>query len=792
MSDDQTQLVDIGIRLLQRTNDDERTIRELAFKTLQELWFSHDEVADEDEDELTLASPSGNMFNLLSPDTQRQTLKRVLVMTGVTEAARSRELGELMAGLFEHVTTKTNKVEADGAMFVIRCMVDALFEQLLRSEESEAGTGSGDLLLASENTFSTSACLRFISTLSSIAPDAVGTHSEILGTYLKLTNASDEDTLHSALVILSNTLLSIPHPSVQFLDMLERDLISLLSSSPQSILAIAVPCLCKLVDKVSWSYGKLVRLFRSCVLQLYREQRLIASGEIGAQSPKNMMRFIILAGLMCCHFSFDEHRSRHREHFKELDQLIDDTVPRFMNDLLLFFASPRLPSSVQLAATQMLGQLYIKQPSLALEPQARAVMDRAFSGDSNGHKLQIVRNFLDFLRADVKRYAARAKESKDQVREVDAKALVGNTGEMSEAGVGASLMQTYLDRIINATFVSSAATLRAVGFEVISLVLEQGLAHPLKCVPALIALSTSSDQHIRSKALKLHQDLNFKYASFIHSRDIDGVHKAYEYQVQLRGRAEDAVGYDYCVDTQETAGRQTAFLQPLYSQLRTRRARRNEFLSLLVRAGDADSNSGTLCYNNGGRPDAFFVRFVAENIASLDFKYMDEVLHVMHQISSAIANTGLAILHQLEADTETECASQAVEASVCIGILFVLREFLKAHYGITEAKCAAYNPGDSSSVRDKPATWHTQLDQGRIDWSACPFAVRRMESTADYSDQRARFKHMMAGSLEATEENAGDGRSFDGTGNVSSGSFTDELVLNAEELEQLSEQLLDE
>ncbi|KAJ2000674.1 Sister chromatid cohesion protein 2, partial [Coemansia thaxteri] len=131
-------------------------------------------------------------------------------------------------------------------------------------------------------------------------------------------------------------------------------------------------------------------------------------------------------------------------------------------------------------------------------------------------------------------------------------------------------------------------------------------------------------------------------------------------------------------------------------------------------------------------------------------------------------------------------------ASVCIGILFVLREFLKAHYGITEAKCAAYNPGDSSSVRDKPATWHTQLDQGRIDWSACPFAVRRMESTADYSDQRARFKHMMAGSLEATEENAGDGRSFDGIGNVSSGSFTDELALNAEELEQLSEQLLDE
>ncbi|KAJ1927909.1 Sister chromatid cohesion protein 2, partial [Linderina pennispora] len=36
-SDDQSRLVDIGVRVLQRTNDEERTIREFAMKTLQEL-----------------------------------------------------------------------------------------------------------------------------------------------------------------------------------------------------------------------------------------------------------------------------------------------------------------------------------------------------------------------------------------------------------------------------------------------------------------------------------------------------------------------------------------------------------------------------------------------------------------------------------------------------------------------------------------------------------------------------------------------------------------------------------
>ncbi|KAJ2742792.1 Sister chromatid cohesion protein 2 [Coemansia sp. BCRC 34301] len=818
LSCDQEQLVDIGIRLLQRTNDDERTIRELAFKTLYELWFSHEDhvlaCEEEQQQQQQQQQPmevSGNMFNTLSPEVQHQILKRVQVMTGVTEAARSRELGDLVAGLFEHITTVTTKAEAESAMFVIWCMVDALFEQLLRSEEPETNIDAGSSAV-SVSRLSTTACLRFISTLSGIAPDAVGAHSEVLGTYLRMTEASEEDVLHHVLTIFSNTLLNIPHPSTQFLESLEGDLISLLSSSPQSILSVAVPCLCTLVHKITWSYGKLIRLFRSCALQLCHERRLVASGAAGAQSPKNLMRFIILAGLTCCHFDFDEHRAMHKDHFKGLDEMIKTTVPAFMNDVLLFFASshPLLP--VQLAAMQMLGQLYIKHPPLALESRARAVMDKAFAGGNNGHKLQALRNFHDFLRADAKRYAARARASKDQVREVDAKALVGDTGEMSEAGVGASLMQTYLDRVIDATFVSNAAPLRATGFEVISLVLEQGLAHPLKCVPALIALSTSSDPHIRSKALKLHQDLNFKYASFIHSRDIEGVHKAYEYQAQLHGRVEDVVGYDPCSEAREAAGRPVAFLQPLYSLLRTRRARRNDFLSLLVKIGDVDADSGAgASYSEGWRSDVPFVRFVAENIAGLDFKYLDEVLHVNYQISAIIAGTGSNLLHQFDAESQAKDVHRAAaadtpsgaahgdrratEASVCIGILFVLREFLKAHYGIAESKCAGYNPNDPTNARDKPVVWHGQNDQGRIDWSAWPFAVKCMESTADYSDQRARFRHLMAGSLAVVEDGAGaagENRSFEDHANGSGGSFVDDMALNADELAYLTEQLIDD
>ncbi|KAJ2557410.1 Sister chromatid cohesion protein 2 [Coemansia sp. RSA 1933] len=765
LSQDHNQLVDIGIRILQRTSDEERTIRELANKIMHELWFTFEgNRAAFGEDILQARNMSGNVFNLLSPDSQQAMLRRVGVMTSVIEVARTRELTELVSNLFDHVTSWTTAAESDEALFIVRCVIDALFEQLLQAEESVDSVASA---AAEPTSLTTTRCLRFISTLSKIAPEATGLHAETLGAYLKMTDIADEETLQYVLTIFSNSLLHMPHPGSQFLESLESDLVSLLSSSPQGILSIAVPCLCMLVEKITWNYAKLIRLFRSCVLQLYREQRLLSGGKSDTMSPKNTMRFIILAGLLFRHFDFEKHKDKQKEHFKELDQLATDTVPEFMNSLLLFYASESLPTCVQLAAVQMLGQLYIKRPQLALEPRSRGMMDGAYSGDSVGHKLQVTRNFIEFLRADAHRYSSKQAESKGKERKVDAKMLVGNTGDMGEAGVGASLMQTYLDRIIDVTFAEGSAPLRAAGFEVISLVLEQGLAHPLKCVPSLIALCTSSDSHIRTRSLKLHQDLNFKYVSFIHSRDMDGVRKAYEYQLQVRGRPEDVVGYDAEADAKDVPGRPVAFLQPLYTMIRSKRIRRNELLTSLVSTGDYDSALSSAEQRH--LADIPFVRFVAENIAALDYKYLDEVLHVVFQVSAVIAGTGLNLYHQFEAESRKEAGTGGGEggaqerrgrkaqqlstrASVCIWILYLLREFLKARYSITEARCSAYNPSDTSA-RDRAASWHaSSSSDAYIDWSTCPYAMKRMETDGEYSDQRARFQHMVAESLSVADE----------------------------------------
>ncbi|KAJ2807902.1 Sister chromatid cohesion protein 2 [Coemansia helicoidea] len=762
-SENTEQLVDIGVRLLQRASDEERAIRELALKTLQDLWFT-DQLRQHASDGGPTAETPGNVFNSLPPDSQREVLKRVRVMTGVMDATRARDNADLMAGLFRHACTGPGRADNDEALFVVRCMIDALFEQLLRAEESALGAArpGGDGSDTAPPEFAAAACLRFIATLSAIAPDAVAMRAQSLSGYLRLDGAADEGALLDVLAIFNNTLLKIPHPGAAFLGALEGDLIRLLSSSPQSVLTVAVPCLCTLVDRLTRNYAKLVRLFRSCVLQLYREQQAVGSGAASTMSPKNLMRFIILAGLTSRHFDFDQCRERHGEYFRELDQIAGGSMLDLMSRLLLFFAAAQRPTPVQLAAMHMLGQLHIRRPRLALELPARAVMDRAFAEGSAGHKLQVLRNFLEFLRTDTERAAAQDQDGRAAEREVDAKALIGDVGDVGEAGVGASLMQMYLDRIIEAMFGSRSAALRAAGFEVVSLVLEQGLAHPLKCMPALIALGTSNDAYTRTKAWRLYQELSFKYASFIHSRDLEGVRRAYEYQLLVHGDAGAVEGYDTSADAQEQPGRPAARLQFVYSQARSRRRQRNELLTLLVKACDGDPSSAA----GPGGADIPFVRFVAENLSAFEFRHLDEVLHVVYQLSSVIASTGVNLHHQLDAEAGGASSAdddaggqqrQATEQSVCICILLELREFLMAHYGVTEARCASYSPADAAGARDKAAQWHAQGGGGRIDWSRCPAAARGMAAAADYAGQRALFRRRMAASLAADDGSDGPG-----------------------------------
>ncbi|OXB79173.1 UNVERIFIED_CONTAM: hypothetical protein H355_006632 [Colinus virginianus] len=88
-------------------------------------------------------------------------------------------------------------------------------------------------------------------------------------------------------------------------------------------------------------------------------------------------------------------------------------------------------------------------------------------------------------------------------------------GDIS-SGMSSSIMQLYLKQVLEAFF-HTQSNVRHFALNVIALTLNQGLIHPVQCVPYLIAMGTDPEPSMRNKADQQLVEIDKKYAGFIHA-----------------------------------------------------------------------------------------------------------------------------------------------------------------------------------------------------------------------------------------------------------------------------------
>lgn len=105
-------------------------------------------------------------------------------------------------------------------------------------------------------------------------------------------------------------------------------------------------------------------------------------------------------------------------------------------------------------------------------------------------------------------------------------------------------MQRYLEHILESAKDMARPSVQRTAAEIIKQVVMQGLAHPLQCVPTLIALETSPDESIAARALHLHSHLASKHGSILAARYLDLARASFEFQLKqtsystLRGKCQ--------------------------------------------------------------------------------------------------------------------------------------------------------------------------------------------------------------------------------------------------------------
>ncbi|CAF96090.1 unnamed protein product, partial [Tetraodon nigroviridis] len=101
-------------------------------------------------------------------------------------------------------------------------------------------------------------------------------------------------------------------------------------------------------------------------------------------------------------------------------------------------------------------------------------------------------------------------------------------GDIS-SGMSSSIMQLYLKQVLEAFF-HSQSSVRHFALNVIALTLNQGLIHPVQCVPYLIAMGTDPEPSMRNKADQQLVEIDKKYTGFIHMKAVAGMKMSYSLQ----------------------------------------------------------------------------------------------------------------------------------------------------------------------------------------------------------------------------------------------------------------------
>ncbi|KAH7103288.1 hypothetical protein BKA62DRAFT_696412 [Auriculariales sp. MPI-PUGE-AT-0066] len=732
LSDSVSRQADISTRLVLRQLDEDDTVKELATKTIEDLWFG-------DTDPLQKAK---------SPQEQRTALlNKANVVMQVTRAFGDRH--NALEDMLHRICNEREGKEKDTAELKARyaAICDVLIEGLVDPQDFP--------------NFSAVLCIKTIYLFATADPSVItAAKATTLHPYLKSPSTEEEHrTAEYLLKIFRASVPLMPKTAAKFGAELQKTLQPMIikpsGTGGLSSLQEAVACICSVVQHLSHDYILLANFLKSCdnKMQEFIKRR---SAELQPSQLKSLSILIIIVSLLTQHCDFDKLRSENSSLENVLNAVSKSSISLHVYSGLLTLynsfdnllkekteaAERERTLTIQGRCLQCLGFLFRAYPTLMITDESAELMDRIFKGNQNDIRARLLKIIQDFLVSESQKHSAREKEAqaKAAATSVNMDKLVGNTQDFAESGVASAVVQRYLQHILDSAL-SKDTQIQHSSLEILTFTIKQGLAHPLQCLPVIVALETSDAEGVSSRAIALHAVLHSKHASLVNVRYIECTRMSFSYQENVR-EGNPVQGY-------RAAPVPTALLHPWYSLIREKRATRQEFLKSLVRAFDVDVTALSSTQN-----DINFARYMAENLALLDYKTNEEVLTVIRHLTSVLSVSGLQLievispsnlLRELHDNPNSAamvchvfnlCSLSLARTSVVMGVSLLLRAHLKWVYSLSEDKCMKWQPGKKSALGDKPAV---RRGEGVLVWDRMPSAIQPFNTAEDIAGQYRKF-----------------------------------------------------
>uniref|UniRef100_A0A665VVW0 Nipped-B protein n=1 Tax=Echeneis naucrates TaxID=173247 RepID=A0A665VVW0_ECHNA len=585
-------ITEMCVKMIRRVNDEEG-IKKLVNETFQKLWFT--------------PTPSHD---------KNAMTRKILNITDVVSACKDSGYD-----WFEQLLQNLLKSEQDASYKPAKkaCvqLVDNLVEHILKYEESLAdcedkGVISGRLV----------ACITTLYLFSKIRAQLMVKHAMTMQPYLttKCNTQNDFMVICNVAKILELVVPLMEHPSETFLTTIEEDLMKLIIKYGMTVVQHCVSCLGAIVNKVTHNY----KFVWACFNRYYgalaklktQHQEDPNSSTLVANKP-TLLRSLFTVGALCRHFDFDQ------EEFKGASKIV---IKDKVLELLLYFTTHE-DEEVQIKAIIGLGFQFIMHPELMFVQDVKVLYNNTLSDENSliGLKIQVLKNLQTYLQEEDSRMQEADREWKKQAKQEDLKEM----GDIS-SGMSSSIMQIYLKQVLE-SFLNSQSTVRHFALSVITLTLNQGLIHPVQCVPYLIAMGTDPEPTMKNKADQQLVEIDKKYSGFIHMKAVAGLKMSYQVQQAIKG-SKDTVIRGFRHDDSDSA-----LCSHLYTMVRGNRQHRRAFLISLLNLFDDSSKT-----------EVNMLLFIADNLACFPYQSQEEPLFIMHHIDITLSVSGSNLLQSFK------------------------------------------------------------------------------------------------------------------------------------------------
>ncbi|KAF8315647.1 hypothetical protein DL93DRAFT_2078873 [Clavulina sp. PMI_390] len=706
--------IDICQRLIGRMVDEDDTVKDLAKKTLGEIWF-----------------PSSTSNKSSRPNEESEFDAKLSVVTGVV--ARSRDRYSPLEDLLYQLAHDS---EGEGIALMLRQyeeICDALIDRLHDGPNAD---------MKEENVIQN---IRTIHLFTTAHPAAI-TSAKASNLLVHLKNPSNpaEQTISDYVLKTFRLVIpTMPKSATKFgqdlLVILEPMVIKPSPAGGVASLQESVATLCITVKTLTHNPNRLISLLKSCDKKLQAYIAQISTGSFRPADQASLVILICITSLLCAHYDFDDLRLTNPDSASSLDGISKHPIHEHLFQALIRLHKLVKAPSIRVRVMQCLGFLYRSYPTLMTEGESTTLMNEVFSSEDMDARAKLLRVIQDFLMSESAKFMAQEKattKSSKGKKDVDMGELIGNVIDFADSGVSSAVVQMYFHQIIDACVTDNAAV-QSSAIDILGYIVKQGLAHPLQCLPAIIALETSSTSAISIKALNFHAVLYNKHPAVVSTQQLDITKKAFEYQQRL----------DHNICGYRTSPTYSAVLDGWYALVREKRPTRQQFLKEMVKALNLNVSESTISLDQHA---VDVMRYMIENLASFTYATLEEPLTVIRHIISVLSVVGLRVFETLGVTLYGDAmdSSQPMETDLpsinftrfctCATMLLILKGHLKSMYSLSEDKCMKWVPDKKSPFGDKPAKRRDH--QPPLVWNRVPFATRPILGADDQREQHQTFR----------------------------------------------------